>query len=227
MMGFLLMADDVVAQNCPPGLSFYLGYDDGGWPDAAALAARFPNAFVVRATTNPADDEGDLADCESGDMDPAELVAWVIRRRASGHPNPLGYCGMGNLSLVKQIFASLHQPECPYIIANWQNQYITGPPPTAIPEAWLAMGVVGWQFVSHPEYDLSLVVSNLARIIGGQMLTDQDLANITTIVQQQVAAQVPTIVTDVLKNDESLYNNQYMPWLKAIATKLGVNPLPA
>lgn len=183
------MFDDVSAGNVPAGGDLYLGYDDGAWPDAAAIAARFPGVTVLRATVNPNDNEGDLGDCETGDMTPQTLVTWIVRRRTAGHPNPLGYCNASTWPSCKQAFAVAGVPEPPWMIAQYDND------PT-IPAEWIAMGCVAKQFAGGITalYDTSVVVPHIPGIdaepinddqtlfflIGGTMalaLNDQDARN--------------------------------------------------
>lgn len=96
-------ATDVL--TLPAGADLYMGYDDGNWPNAAAIAAKFPGKTVVRITVFPADNEGDMLDVENGDATPAEAPAWVAQRRAAGHGGPLVYCAESNRVNVVGAFA--------------------------------------------------------------------------------------------------------------------------
>lgn len=99
------MADSVNVLSLPGGFDLYGGYDDGHWPDADAIAQRFPGKTVVRITVDPFDDEGDMLDVENGDATPDQAPPWVVRRRADGHGGPLVYFAEANRGAV--VFAFL------------------------------------------------------------------------------------------------------------------------
>jgi hypothetical protein len=76
------MYDSINVSTLPAGGDLYAGYDDGDWPDAAAIAARFPGKTVIRITTNPNNNEGTIGDGppDNGAWD--EWTNWVLNRRA-------------------------------------------------------------------------------------------------------------------------------------------------
>lgn len=138
------MFDAIIASNPPPGAPLYAGYDDGSWPDAAALAARFPGAIVVRVTVSAGDDQGQVLDVEQGDATPAQAPGWVVRRRAAG-ADPTVYCNTSTWASVQEAFASAGVPQPHY----WVAQYDGNP---AIPA-----GAVAKQYESNADYDTSAV----------------------------------------------------------------------
>ena len=146
--------DDITAGNVPPGGDLYMGYDDGQWPDAAAIAARFPGKTVIRITTNPADDEGDMLDVENGDATPEKAPGWVARRRADGHVGPLVYCAESNRQPVTDAFAAANVPMPGLFIAAYPGVGPELQQPTDI----------GHQFASNNDYDTSVVIDYLPGI---------------------------------------------------------------
>jgi hypothetical protein len=98
------------------------GYTDGAWPDAAALAARFPHNRILRITTSPADNEGDGLDVEKGDARPADLPGWLTRRRAAGAPFLWGYCPLTLWQACKDACAAagVREPEA-WWVAEWNG----------------------------------------------------------------------------------------------------------
>lgn len=148
------MYDSIIAADVPPDGDAYLGYDDGHWPDGDELASRFPGKLVLRATVFPGDNEGDVGDCETGDMDVPGLVSWVYRRRLSGHPNPLAYFSLSLWPTVRTWFRNANVPEPGYIIADYDGD------PT-IPPEWIALGCVGkqWQSDTAHNFDTGTLIN--------------------------------------------------------------------
>lgn len=138
------MFDAIVSGNPPPGARLYAGYDDGAWPDAAALAARFPGATVVRVTVSADDNQGQVLDVENGDATPAQAVGWAVRRRAAG-ADPTVYCNTSTWPAVRAAFHSAGVAEPHYWIAQYDGD------PT-IPD-----GAVAKQYASNDAYDTSSV----------------------------------------------------------------------
>lgn len=139
------MYDGISPLRLPAGADLYAGYDDGRWPDAAAIAARFPNATVLRITTNPADEMGDVLDVERGDATPADTPGWLTRRRLAG-AWPSVYCSLDTWGQVKQALAKADVAVPPWWIAH----YLPAQP--VLPADWAA-----WQWNSTPGYDQSVV----------------------------------------------------------------------
>jgi hypothetical protein len=141
---FRIMYDGIFSGNPPSGAPLYAGYDDGNWPDASALAARFPNAVIVRVTVSASDNEGTVLDVENGDATPAQAVTWTVRRRASG-ADPTVYCNEGTWAAVRSAFQAAGVAEPHYWIAKYDND------PTIMP------GAVAKQYASNSGYDTSSV----------------------------------------------------------------------
>lgn len=144
------MYDTIDVMSLPDGADLYAGYDDGAWPDADAIAAKFPGKPVVRITTNPADDFGDCLDVENGDASPTDAPAWVAKRRAAG-ADPSVYCSLDPWPTIRQAFAAANVPEPHYWVAAYP-----GPGPVLIP------GAVAHQYASPStgspgNYDVSVV----------------------------------------------------------------------
>lgn len=139
------MYDDIIATNPPADGDLYAGYDDGHWPDADALAARFPGKRVLRITVNPNDNEGDVLDVETGDANPVDAPPWVQRRRAAGMV-PWVYCSEVLFASVREAFAIAKVIPPIYWVARWD-----GVAALDIPVADAK------QYQSTPGYDASVV----------------------------------------------------------------------
>lgn len=141
-----------------PSASVVMGYDDGNWPDADTLAQMFPGKTVVRITTNPHDDEGDMLDVETGDANPVDLPPWLTRRRADGHGGPLGYHSEGLRAQVDAAIMAARVPNCGRFVAAYPGN---GP-------VLQQPGDVGHQYADvNNEYDLSVVIDYLPGIDKG------------------------------------------------------------
>lgn len=78
----LAMPDSINVPDLPSGYDAYLGYTDGRWPTAGALAVKFPHAELVRLTVTG----GLLADgidIEPGNVNVATARVWVQRKLAA------------------------------------------------------------------------------------------------------------------------------------------------
>ncbi len=139
-----LMYDGINVLDLPDGADLYAGYDDGNWPDADVIAARFPSKLVVRITTDPADNQGDVGDCEKGNGTPDQWVEWTIRRRASG-ADPTQYCNAGSWFTCRNAYSVRKVAQPHWWIAQWDG--IATIPPTAI----------GKQYQSLAGYDESVI----------------------------------------------------------------------
>lgn len=140
------MYDSVDVLTLPAGADLYAGYDDGAWPDAPAIAARFPGARVLRVTTDPADNLGDVLDVERGDARPQDLPGWVKRRRSGLVSWPWGYCNASTWPAARQacIDARVAEP-------LWWVAAYPGPGPVLYP------GAVAHQWASTAGFDVSVV----------------------------------------------------------------------
>ena len=145
--------DSIDLMSLPPYADGYMGYDDGRWPDADAIAARFPGKTVIRITVFPSDNEGDMLDVESGDATPDQAPGWVTRRRQAGHGGPLVYCSESLWETVRAAFHSQGVPEPGYFVAAYPGE---GP---VIPA-----GAIGHQYADAGPYDVSVVVDYLPGI---------------------------------------------------------------
>ena len=146
--------DDIVAGNVPATGDGYMGYDDGSWPDAAAMAARFPGKPVWRVTVNPNDLFGDWLDVETGDAQPWQAPGWIARRRAAGHPNPGIYCSASPWADVKAQFVAQGVPEPIYWVAKYDND-------PSIPASWIAAGCVAKQYQTTRDWDANSVIDHI------------------------------------------------------------------
>ena len=140
------MYDGIVTGNLPAGAALYAGYEDGAWPDAAALAQRFPSAIIVRVTVSASDNEGQVLDVENGDATPAQAVGWIQRRRSAGI-DPSVYCNSSTWPAVRAAFAAAGVAEPHYWIAQYDGD------PT-IPD-----GAIAKQYASNTGYDTSSVAA--------------------------------------------------------------------
>jgi hypothetical protein len=145
--------DAINVLDLPPGADLYAGYDDGKWPDAAAIAAKFPGKVVLRITVFSTDNEGDVLDVEYGDATPAQAPDWVERRRAAGHGGPIVYCSESSWADVQKSFSDMGVAQPGYWIAAYPGV-----------GAALYPGSVGHQYVDHGEYDESVFVDYLPGI---------------------------------------------------------------
>lgn len=73
----LAMPDSIRVGDLPPGYPAYLGYADGKWPTAQALAERFPQAHRVILTVTGTHFEADGIDCEPGNPTAADGAYWA------------------------------------------------------------------------------------------------------------------------------------------------------
>lgn len=144
--------DSVNVDAIPPAATFVAGYIDGRYADLAALAARFPAATRLAYTVNPADDEGDFLDVETGDARPADAPGWVARRRAAGARIAGVYCSTDSWGAVKTAFWTAKVPEPPYALAQYDGV-------AEIPQAWLDAGVVIKQYQSNTAANLDTSVA--------------------------------------------------------------------
>jgi hypothetical protein len=144
---------EAIAAN--PGISVAMGYDDGNWPDAAAIAAAYPGMTVIRITTNPNDDQGDMLDLETGNGVPAQGPPWIAKRRQQGHGGPLLYFPDSWRQDVLNAFSSQGVPLPGLFPAAYP-----GPGPVLINP----VTDVGHQYIDVGDYDLSVVVDYLPGI---------------------------------------------------------------
>lgn len=78
--------DAVTAANLDPNAQFGFYYVDGRFANEAAVRARCPRARLQSITVFGGD--ADICDSETGDLTPAQTVAWVEKRLAAGAYRP-------------------------------------------------------------------------------------------------------------------------------------------
>lgn len=143
-----VMYDAVTPANLPAGADLYGGYDDGHWPNAAAIAARFPGKRLIRITVFPADIFGDVLDVEKGDAQPADVPDWLTHRRGRG-ADPSIYSSTSSIGAVE---AACKAARVQFDRQHWwRADYETPPDPT------LKYGEVAHQYHDAGGYDLSVV----------------------------------------------------------------------
>jgi hypothetical protein len=120
------------------------------WSDADR--ASFSHAVLQSISPN-ASIAADWLDIERGDVDPtdvADITGWVAREHGGL------YLSYSNWAMVRGYFPKDPPPW-------WVADYLGTLPPTppVIPAAWLALGVVAWQYAGSPgtspgHYDMSV-----------------------------------------------------------------------
>lgn len=138
------MYDGITPALLPVGGDLYAGYVDGHWPDAEAIAARFPGKPVVRIAVRPTTDDGVVGDGPPDNGTWAEWVQWVVRRRAA-HVDPTMYTNASSWAAGIRAFMAAGVPE-----PHWWIAHYDGDP--AIPA-----GAVAKQHTETAGYDVSSV----------------------------------------------------------------------
>lgn len=86
----------------------------------AVVQAQFTNAILVPISAIGTDD-GIVGDCERGDMTKAQLVDWVLARRAAGF-DPTGYVNeLNGWGLARAEFATRGVPEPHWWVSNYDG----------------------------------------------------------------------------------------------------------
>lgn len=154
--------DSTVAADIPP-----LGPGDMQAQYASIPSSHSPLA-VITIARNPTED-GNVGDCESSDLTPAQCPGWVTRQRQRGVWASI-YCGAYNWAQVRSAFSSSGVPEPPYWVAQYDGVAV-------IPPDWLRQGCVAKQYINPPgsggHYDKSIVV-NYWRGVDPHMSTPTD-----------------------------------------------------
>lgn len=149
-----VMYDSTNPFDIPTGAQMVAGYVDGGYAWSAAGWARFPHAVKVGISIYSSRNNGIVLDVEPGcTWPPANAVAWVQRRRASG-VDPTVYCNQQNdLPAVRAAFQAAGVAEPHY----WTSGY------PGIGKA-LYPGTISHQYAnpltSGGHFDLSVVADN-------------------------------------------------------------------
>ena len=85
----ILMLDSTTATDIPRNAVAVAGYVDGDFANFAAMLERFPHAHRLSISVHG--NHADCADCEKGDMSPAQAVAWVNAELRRGTWRPCVY----------------------------------------------------------------------------------------------------------------------------------------
>ena len=145
------MYDAINVNNLPTGGDLYAGYDDGNWPDADAIAKRFPGKLVLRITVNPSHNIGIIGDGPPDNGTWQQWVGWVQKRRAAG-ADPWINTNQSSWSAGKAAFAAAKVAEPHWWIAHYDNN-------PAIP-----VGALMKQYASNNKYDTSSCAAYLPGI---------------------------------------------------------------
>jgi len=141
-----VLYDAFSPDNIPAGAECVAFYVDQ--ISEADAATRWPLSTLVSIARTVA--EGALvADCESGDLTIAQLVAWVQRMRAAGRPHPWVYCSQSPWPNARQQFVAAGVPE-PF----W---WIAAPGPSLA----LLPGTVATQCLYEGAYDVSALAYDI------------------------------------------------------------------
>jgi hypothetical protein len=190
-------ATNRLVKNIPLDAQVVGGYIDGAFAWSAADWARFPRATKVRIAVFESTDDGHAGDSEPGNMTPAGLVRWVVRRRAAG-VDPTGYCSTGSFvvngteygwAACKAAFAAARVPEPHW----WVAAYPGGG--QVIPA-----GAIAHQFEDAGIYDRTIASDYWPGVDGGDMLTD---VQIVQLFEQ---------IGDIQERMASMHAGQWLPW---------------
>ena len=119
----LRMYDSVTPANLPPGADAYLGYVDGRYAIAAEVKAKFPGKQVLTIAVF-SESDAEAADCEPGDMLPAQIVGWVKRQQARGVHRPVVYASILAMATVRDTLAAAGIPRS--AVRLWSAHYGLG-----------------------------------------------------------------------------------------------------
>jgi hypothetical protein len=100
----LRMLDSITPANLPTGADAYLGYVDGRYANYAEVKAQHPKAHILSIAVFPQHD-ADACDCETGDLNPDQVPAWVRRQLTRGGWRPVVYA---SASVMPGVLAHLH-----------------------------------------------------------------------------------------------------------------------
>ena len=137
--------DGIVPEAIPPA-ALVLGYVDGNWATYDTLAARFARATTkVLSVTVSGRPGADIADCESGDLTPADAALWARTELAAGK-HPTVYGSRDYILATQTELRSLRVEQ--NLVGWWLAWYVQVAPaferirwPHYVPQ-----GFVGWQF---------------------------------------------------------------------------------
>lgn len=139
--------DAIDVSKLPYGGDGYLGYDDGKWPDADAIAVRFAGKLVISITVNPSDNKGVIGDGPPDNGTWQQWVGWVSMRRAAGI-DPWINTNESNWTAGQAAFnaADVKQPH--WWIAKYDNDPTI--PPGALMKQYASNG--SWDTSSAADY---------------------------------------------------------------------------
>lgn len=163
-----LMYDSTTAADIPAEAEMVAGYVDL-W--SAQDWARFPNATKLRIARN-INEDGDVGDCETGDLTPAQCPAWTQRQRAAWRSGSV-YVDVSNWPAVRNAFALHGIALPPTWVANYDNV------------ATIPAGAVAKQYINPPgsggHFDLSVVADHWPGVDPNPVIEDADMASIRQV----------------------------------------------
>lgn len=154
------MLDSTNATNIPLGTKYAAGYVNGKWQSYNPMVARLPSAEVFSISIK----YGTPAywiDREYGDASPLDAAQQITQGLSFGIYVSLEAWGA--------VITAVGQGRKPLY---WIADYIANdaPVPTAIPQAWIDLGCVAWQYRDTGPYDESLLlISNPLPKAGANM----------------------------------------------------------
>ncbi|MDI5965708.1 hypothetical protein [Streptantibioticus silvisoli] len=188
------MYDGVTVAHLPTGAPLYAGYVDGRYANVTALRKRFPKARIVEIAVLASTDAGQVLDVETGDATPAQAPGWVVSRRHAG-VDPTVYCNSSTWPAVRAAFRNAGIAEPHYWIAQYDNK------------ATIPTGAVAKQFQNDPGWDKSVVADYWPGIDPKPVpedtmtLTSADLAALSKLIDERIAAAGPAIARAVAQTD--------------------------
>lgn len=143
--------DAINPNNLPVGGDGYLGYDDGNWPDASDIQAKFPDKLVGLITVNPKDNKGSIGDGPPDNGKWSDWVNWVVMRRAAGE-DPTINTNTSNWTAGQAAFnaAGVKQP-------HWWLAHYSNTPPDLKNLPAIPAGAIALQCYDYGGYDISVV----------------------------------------------------------------------
>ena len=175
----LRMLDSITPGNLPPGADAYAGYADGRFANLTAMRARFPGTRILEIAVFASAD-AECADCETGDMTPEQLPAWVKRQLARGVHRPVVYASISVMPAVLRVLraAGVTRDD----VRLWSAHYGAG--------KHICTGMDGTQWTSKAPgtggtlIDESLLNDNFFQE-AGMPITDAEIAKIAAAVWKQ------------------------------------------
>ena len=150
------MYDAIYPNTIPsnvPAPNYTMGYVDGKWPTASAMAAKYPTAIPVAISAIPNSPTAHLAqgcDGEKGDYSP-EQAATFAHLKLANNIVPFTYCSLSAWPTYKQALVSINVNPS---LVDWG---IAAQPGNG---ANLYPGSVFHQYIDHGSYDESVVLPN-------------------------------------------------------------------